>query len=148
MIVDLSGIFGYLADVLTDKRKHGFLGVETSDTADTFYRFLIIDITPQSINGVGRIDDNTTLFQAAYHLFYFPARRVIGIDSQQHRIVGLFVVKKVIAEHIGQQIPKRQPGFQQIFIDHIKFGQAMQDQLHICVDLISFDIEGRFNQFA
>lgn len=84
--VDPPGIITKLTQVAADKGELGLMRIHLLNTADPFDGFMIHDITTQSVNGIGGINDNAAILQAFGHLLYQTGLRIFWMDLDQHVI--------------------------------------------------------------
>lgn len=93
VVVDGLGIFGHLANVLADEAEHSFGGIKAADTRYALHGAFVGDVTPDAVNGVGRVNDDAALFQNIDHLLDEPALWVVGVDRYEHGLNGLVMIK-------------------------------------------------------
>ena len=73
-----------MTEIAADKRQLRFLRIDVLDTAYTLNGFLLVDITTQAVNGIGRINDHAPGFQAFGYLLDQPGLGVFRMYADEH----------------------------------------------------------------
>ena len=73
-----------MAQVAANERQLCFLRIHLFDLADPFHCLVLPDIAAQSVNGIGWINDHTSVFQAFGHLADQPGLWILGMDMYEH----------------------------------------------------------------
>lgn len=84
--IDPTGIVTELTQVAANKGELGLMRIHLFNGTDPFNGFMIHDITTQSVNGIGWINDDAAILQAFGHLLYETGLRIFWMDLDQHVI--------------------------------------------------------------
>ena len=85
VVGDGFGVVGEVAQAGTDEGHGVFLLLVAQYLRDSFYTPGFENIAADTIDGVGRIDDDATLLQAFHHLVNRPLARILWIYFQYHK---------------------------------------------------------------
>ncbi len=80
---DAVGVVADVGEVVADKAQVGFLRVQPFDPTQLVHRLGIMNITADTIHGVGRIDNDTTLAQHLHRLQDAVLGRIFGVNTKQ-----------------------------------------------------------------
>lgn len=83
------GIIAEVAEIFAYKRQLCFLRIYPFYTAYFFYCFCLKYIAPDTVNSIGRIDNNSAIKHALCKLLYKTGLWVIGMEVEEH--VSLYV---------------------------------------------------------
>lgn len=81
---DTRRIMTEIGKVVADEGKLRLLWINTLQSADSLYRPHLMNVAAESINGIGRIDDDATALQTVYDLADQPRLRVLGMYAKNH----------------------------------------------------------------
>ncbi len=77
-----------MTQVMADERELCFFRFDIPDLANAFNRFSVVNVASNTVNRIGRVDDNSTF---AKTINYFPNGfrvRILFVDADKH---GLFI---------------------------------------------------------